>query len=101
MVSVDDVVAERPAKAMEDEEVLETGKFRFKFLETPHVPQLQISEPFFFRLKGFSRQWFGQFCAKGFDPTLNMVYSSIRRLTIKLTAGLRCRFTQNPKKTIR
>ena len=38
MVSVDDVVAERPARALVDEEILETGKFRFKFLQTPHVP---------------------------------------------------------------
>ena len=38
MVSVDDVVAERPARALEDGEVLVTGKSRFKFLQTPHVP---------------------------------------------------------------
>jgi flavorubredoxin len=38
MVSVDDVVAERPAKALEDGEIIVTGKFRFKFLQTPHVP---------------------------------------------------------------
>jgi flavorubredoxin len=38
MVSVDDVVANRPARALNDGEVLETGKHRFKFLQTPHVP---------------------------------------------------------------
>jgi flavorubredoxin len=38
MVSVDDVVAERPAKALEDGEVLETGQSCFSFLQTPHVP---------------------------------------------------------------
>jgi flavorubredoxin len=38
VVSVDDVVAERPARALEDGEVLVTGKNRFKFLQTPHVP---------------------------------------------------------------
>ncbi len=38
LVSVDDVVAERPARALEDGEVLVTGKFRFRFLQTPHVP---------------------------------------------------------------
>ena len=37
-VSVDDVVADRPAKALEDGEVFVTGKFRFKFLQTPHLP---------------------------------------------------------------
>ena len=38
MVSVDDVVAERPARALEDGEEFATGKCRFKFLQTPHVP---------------------------------------------------------------
>lgn len=38
MVSVDDVVAERAARALEDGEVFVTGKFRFKFLQKPHVP---------------------------------------------------------------
>lgn len=38
MVSVDDVVAERPARALEDNEILATGQFRFRFLQTPHVP---------------------------------------------------------------
>lgn len=38
MVSVDDVVAERPARALEDGEASVTGKFRFKFLQTPQVP---------------------------------------------------------------
>jgi len=37
-VSVDDVVAERPARALKDGEVFETGKFSFKFLQTPQVP---------------------------------------------------------------
>jgi len=38
IVSVDDVVAERPARALDDGELLVTGKFRFRFLKTPHVP---------------------------------------------------------------
>jgi flavorubredoxin len=38
IVSVDDVVAERPARALEDGQVFVTGNFRFKFLQTPHVP---------------------------------------------------------------
>jgi len=38
MVNVDDVVAQRPAKALEDGEILSTGKSRFRFLQTPHVP---------------------------------------------------------------
>jgi len=38
MVSVDDAVAKRPARALGDGELLETGKHRFKFLQTPHVP---------------------------------------------------------------
>ncbi len=38
LVSVDDCLALRPAKGMTDGEVLETGKYRFRFLATPHVP---------------------------------------------------------------
>jgi flavorubredoxin len=38
LVSVDDVVALRPAQALADEEQLCTGKYRFRFLQTPHVP---------------------------------------------------------------
>jgi flavorubredoxin len=38
LVSVDDVVALRPAQAMEDGQQFSTGKYRFRFLQTPHVP---------------------------------------------------------------
>jgi len=38
LVSVDDCLALRPAKGMADNEVLQTGKYRFRFLATPHVP---------------------------------------------------------------
>jgi len=38
MVSVDDVLAVRPAQALADDEVLSTGKYRFRMLVTPHVP---------------------------------------------------------------
>lgn len=38
MVSVDDCLALRPAKGMVDGEVFETGRYRFRFLATPHVP---------------------------------------------------------------
>ena len=38
MVSVDDVVAERPSRALSDEEIVSTGKYRFKFLQTPQLP---------------------------------------------------------------
>ena len=37
-VSVDDVVSLRPARALEDNEQLSTGKYRFRFLQTPQVP---------------------------------------------------------------
>jgi flavorubredoxin len=37
MVSVNDF-AMRPALAMTDGQVLSTGKYRFRFLQTPHVP---------------------------------------------------------------
>lgn len=38
MVSVDDVVAGRPARALEHGERISTGRYRFRFLLTPHVP---------------------------------------------------------------
>lgn len=37
LVSINDF-ASRPAKGMEDDEVLHTGKRRFRFARTPHVP---------------------------------------------------------------
>jgi flavorubredoxin len=37
-VSVDDVVASRPAQALADGETFCTGKYRFRLLHTPHVP---------------------------------------------------------------
>jgi flavorubredoxin len=38
LVSVDDCLALRPAKGLTDGEVFGTGRFRFRFLHTPHVP---------------------------------------------------------------
>src|SRR5262245_44093584 len=38
LVSIDDVVAYRPAQALADGELLCTGKYRFRLLQTPHVP---------------------------------------------------------------
>ena len=38
LVGVDDCLALRPAKGMADGEALQTGKYRFRFLVTPHVP---------------------------------------------------------------
>lgn len=38
LVSVDDCLSLRPAKGMVDSEVLQTGRYRFQFLATPHVP---------------------------------------------------------------
>lgn len=38
LVSVDDCMALRPALGMTDGQVLNTGKYRFRFLHTPHVP---------------------------------------------------------------
>ena len=37
LVSVNDF-AQRPAKGMNDGEVLSTGQYRFRFIQTPHVP---------------------------------------------------------------
>lgn len=38
LVSVDDFAPARPAKGVADGEVFETGRRRFRFLHTPHVP---------------------------------------------------------------
>ena len=38
VVSVDDVLAVRPARALADDESISTGKYRFRLLQTPHVP---------------------------------------------------------------
>jgi len=38
LVSIDDCMAVRPALGMKDGDVLNTGKYRFRFLHTPHVP---------------------------------------------------------------
>ena len=38
LVSVDDVVAARPARGMADGETVTTGKYRFRLIQTPHVP---------------------------------------------------------------
>ena len=38
LVSVDDMVARRPAQALADGEQLRTGKYRFRMILTPHVP---------------------------------------------------------------
>ena len=41
LVSIDDCMAMRPALGMKDGDVLNTGKYRFQFLHTPHVPTRQ------------------------------------------------------------
>ena len=38
VVGVDDVVAARPAQPLEDDELISTGRYGFRFLRTPHVP---------------------------------------------------------------
>jgi flavorubredoxin len=38
LVSVDDCAAARPAKGLTDNETLVTGRYRFRFLQTPQVP---------------------------------------------------------------
>ncbi|MEN6334384.1 MAG: MBL fold metallo-hydrolase [Phycisphaerales bacterium] len=38
VVSVDDAAAVRPARALEDDEILTTGRHRVRFLQTPQVP---------------------------------------------------------------
>jgi flavorubredoxin len=38
VVSVDDMLAVRPAQALGDNETISTGKYRVRLLQTPHVP---------------------------------------------------------------
>lgn len=38
LVSIDDFVALRPARALADGETFTTGKYSFRFIQTPHVP---------------------------------------------------------------
>ena len=38
VVSVDDSAALRPARGLSDDEIVKTGTYRFRFLQTPHVP---------------------------------------------------------------
>ncbi|HZI19379.1 MAG TPA: hypothetical protein VEY09_12365 [Pyrinomonadaceae bacterium] len=46
LVSVNDFAA-RPARGMSDGEVLQTGKYRFRLLHTPHVPHCWEASMFF------------------------------------------------------
>jgi flavorubredoxin len=52
LVSVDDVVALRPAQALADGEQLCTGRYRFRFLQTPHVPHCWEASLLFEETKG-------------------------------------------------
>lgn len=47
LVSVDDVVAARPARPLNDGEVIDTGKYRLRFIRTPHVPHCWDAGLFF------------------------------------------------------
>lgn len=46
MVNLNDF-ADRPARALEDDEVLQTGRHRLRFLSTPHVPHAWDAGLFF------------------------------------------------------
>lgn len=52
VVSVDDVVAARPAQALDDGELISTGKYRLRFLRTPHVPHCWDAGLFFEETQG-------------------------------------------------
>ena len=51
LVSVNDFSL-RPARGMEDDEILKTGKYRFRFLQTPHVPHCWEAGLLFEETKG-------------------------------------------------
>jgi flavorubredoxin len=52
MVSVDDVVALRPARALADGETVSTGQRAFRFLQTPQVPHAWDAGLFFEETSG-------------------------------------------------
>src|SRR5215218_6591310 len=54
VVSVDDFAPVNLAKGMADGEVLETGKYRFRFVQTPHVPHCWEAGCFLKRLIAYS-----------------------------------------------
>lgn len=52
LVSIDDFVALRPAQAMIDGEVLTTGRYAFRFIQTPQVPHCWEAGLFFEETNG-------------------------------------------------
>jgi flavorubredoxin len=52
MVSVDDVVAVRPARGLVDGELIATGKYRFRLIQTPHVPHCWEASHLFEETRG-------------------------------------------------
>lgn len=51
-ISIDDFVSLRPAKGMADGEILATGRYRFRFIQTPQVPHCWEAGLLFEETKG-------------------------------------------------
>ncbi len=82
VVSVDDAAALRPAQALADGETFSTGKNRFRFLRTPHVPHAWDAGHFFEETQGIL------FCSDLFhqdgdlDPLTNADVVGLSRQTL-------------------
>ena len=87
MVSINDF-AIRPAKAMNDGEVLNTGKYRFRYLSTPHVPHCWEAGLLFEETKGtlLSSDLFHQ-CGDVEASTESDVIERARKTLIDYQAG--------------
>ena len=87
MVSINDF-AIRPAKEMNDGEVLNTGKYRFRYLSTPHVPHCWEAGLLFEETKGtlLSSDLFHQ-CGDVEASTESDVIERARKTLIDYQAG--------------
>jgi len=87
MVSINDF-AIRPAKEMNDGEVLNTGKYRFRYLSTPHVPHCWEAGLLFEETKGtlLSSDLFHQ-CGDVEASTESDVIERARKTLVDYQAG--------------
>ena len=87
IVSINDF-AIRPAKEMNDDEVLNTGKYRFRYLSTPHVPHCWEAGLLFEETKGtlLSSDLFHQ-CGDVEASTESDVIERARKTLVDYQAG--------------
>ena len=88
VVSVDDVLAVRPARALADNESIATGKYRFRLLQTPHVPHCWEASLLFEETKGtlFCSDLFHQ-CGDVEPSTINDVVGRFKQTLVEYQKG--------------